>query len=62
MQITLQSEKQISAFINIAGNKSDTSIEEHNNAVMAFIEQFNAGAFTIEAFTGKDGKIVLGFK
>ena len=62
MQIKLQNHKGFEAFINVAGNTQDTSTAQHNKAVNAFIELFNSGKVTIEAFTGADGKIVMGFK
>ena len=60
--IILNNNKSFEAFINVTGVKQETSTEEHNKAVMAFIELYNAGKVSIEAFTGSDGKIVLGFK
>ena len=62
MKIVLNNNKSFEAFINVAGVKQETSTEDHNKAVMAFIELYNAGKVSIEAFTGSDGKIVLGFK
>ena len=61
-QIILNNNKSFEAFINVVGNSQETSTEDHNKAVMAFIELYNAGKVSIEAFTGSDGKIVLGFK
>ena len=61
-KIVLNNNKSFEAFINITGNSQDTSVEEHNKAVLAFIEMYNKGTLSIEAFTGSDGKIVLGFK
>ena len=62
MKIVLNNNKSFEAFINVAGNSQETSVEDHNKAVMAFIELYNAGKISIEAFTSSDGKIVLGFK
>jgi hypothetical protein len=61
-KIVLNNNKSFEAFINVAGNSQETSVESHNKAVMQFIELYNAGKVSIEAFTGSDGKIVLGFK
>ena len=60
--IVLNNNKSFEAFINVVGNSQVTSVEDHNKAVMQFIELYNAGKVSIEAFTGSDGKIVLGFK
>jgi len=63
MTINIQTNRSFEAFINVVGNKQDTTTtEEHNKAVNAFIELFNAGKLTIDAFVGSDGKIVLGFR
>ena len=58
-KIVLSSAKAFEGFINVAGNSQDTSTEDHNKAVMNFIEMYNAGTLKIEAFTGNDGKIIL---
>ena len=60
--IVLNNNKSFEAFINVVGNSQVTSVEDHNKAVKQFIELYNAGKVSIEAFTGSDGKIVLGFK
>ena len=62
MTIQINENKAFEAFINVAGNSQDTSVEDYNKAVKAFINLFNDGKLRIEAFTGSDGKIVLGFK
>ena len=61
MTINIQENTKFKAFINVKDTK-DTSVEQHNELVEQFIAQFNEGALTVDAFKGKDGKWVLGFR
>lgn len=62
MTIKIDNQKAFEAFINVAGNSQTTSVEQHNKAVHAFVELFNSNKLSVNAFTGNDGKIVIGFK
>ncbi len=60
--ITVDNQQPIVAFINTTSNTKDTPVAEYNQAVLDVIKAINAKEIAITAFTGKDGKIVMGFK
>jgi len=62
MKINIETNERFKAFINVAGNTADTNVSEHNEAVHKFIALVNSGELSIHAFTGKDDKIIIGFK
>ena len=62
MKINVDEGNALKAFINVAGTKADTPVDEVNTLTEAFIAKFNAGELSVTAFKGRDGKIVIGFK
>jgi len=62
MNIQIDNNKSMEAFINVTGVSKDTPIDEANAKALAFIESWNAGNLTVTAFYNKEGKLVIGFK
>ena len=63
MTIELNDNKaEFKGFVNVAGVKQDTPVADANTAIESFVAQLNAGALSVEAFKGKDGKWVIGFR
>jgi len=62
MKINIETNERFKAFINVAGNTQDSDAKDHNELVNKFISLVNSGELSIHAFTGKDDKIIIGFK
>lgn len=60
-RIIIDTSDSFKGFINVPGVTKDTSVTEHNEKMLAFIELFNAG-LQVSAFKGTEGKLVIGFK
>jgi len=62
MNIVVDNNNSMSAYINVAGVKQDTNVSEANELINSFIASFNAGELSVTAFKNKDGRIIIGFK
>jgi len=62
MKVRRESDERFKAFINIADNNSDISVKKYNKAANKLLDLIESEELSIHYFTGKNGKLIIGFK